>query len=75
MIKRLVAAPLWFIAMGWGYALAAYFFGLPADGGLIVGALAAAFVFIDPTGALWGSKTRASSANKPGRRSATASTR
>ena len=54
MIKRLVAAPLWFISVGWAYALAAYFLGLPADGGVIVGALAAAFVFIDPTGAFWG---------------------
>ena len=64
MVKRLVAAPLWFFTMWWGYAILAYFTGLPEEGGAIVGALVAAFVFMDPTGAIWGTKTRASSANR-----------
>ena len=76
MVKRLVAAPLWFFSMGWAYALAAYIFGLPSDGGIIVGTVAAALVFFDPTGAFWGSKTRASSSTgSPDGLGATASSR
>jgi hypothetical protein len=65
MVKRVVASALWFFSVGWAYALVAYFTGLPADGGLVVGALVAAFVFLDPTGFFWGSKSRASSATRP----------
>ena len=76
MVKRLVAAPLWFLTMWWAYAIAAYFLGLPAGGGVIVGALAAAFVFMDPTGVFWGPKTRRSTpARSTEGLGATASTR
>ena len=61
MVKRLVAAPLWFLSMWWGYALAAHYLGFSGDAGAIVGTVAAALVLIDPTGVFWGSKSRASS--------------
>jgi hypothetical protein len=65
MVKRLVAAPLWLLSMWWGYSLAAYALGLPSDGGIVVGAFAAALVVLDPTGVFWGAKSRASSSARP----------
>jgi hypothetical protein len=58
MVKRLVAVPLWFVSIWLMYGLAAYFLGLPDTGGAVLGALVAAFVFLDPTGALFGAKDR-----------------
>ena len=55
---RIVAIPLWFISVWFAYGLVAYFLGLPADGGAVIGALAAAFVALDPTGAIWGARRR-----------------
>jgi len=46
------------------YGLAAYFLGLPDSGGAVVGALMAAFVFMDPTGQLGSrSQSRRAKAN------------
>ena len=53
MVKRIVAAPLWFVSTWLMYGLVAYFLGIPETGGAIVGALVAAFVCLDPTGAFW----------------------
>ena len=58
MVKRIVAAPLWFLAVWTTYSLVAYALGLPFGGGAILGALAAAFIVLDPTGALWGVRTK-----------------
>jgi hypothetical protein len=58
MVKRLVAVPLWFVSIWMMYGLAAYFLGLPDTGGAVLGALVAGFVWLDPTGALFGAKTR-----------------
>lgn len=58
MLKRLVAVPLWFISMWLAYALVAYFLGLPTDGGAVLGALTAAFIGLDPTGAFWGRQSQ-----------------
>ena len=55
---RIVAIPLWFISVWFAYGLVAYFLGVPADGGAVIGALAAAFVALDPTGAFWGARKR-----------------
>jgi hypothetical protein len=55
---RIVAIPLWLISVWFAYGLVAYFLGVPADGGAVIGALAAAFVALDPTGAFWGTRTR-----------------
>jgi hypothetical protein len=65
MLKRVVGVPLWFYATWWGYAIVTFHLGLPTEGGIVVGALVAAFVFLDPTGAFWGSKSRASSSARP----------
>jgi hypothetical protein len=65
MLKRVVAVPLWIYATWWGYAIVTFHLGLPAEGGIVVGALVAAFVFLDPTGAFWGPKSRASSHTRP----------
>lgn len=53
MFKRAIAALLWFVPTWWAYAIVAHFLGLPAEGGVVLGALVAAFVVIDPTGVLW----------------------
>ena len=37
---RIVAIPLWFISVWFVYGLVAYFLGVPADGGAVIGALA-----------------------------------
>ena len=60
MHKRVVAVPLWFVSVWMMYGLVAYFAGLPSDGGAVLGALSAAFVWMDPTGALWGGRPRPS---------------
>ena len=57
VFKRSVAAAAWFVSCWWAYSLIAYFLGLPADGGAVIGVLAAAFVALDPTGAFWGKRT------------------
>jgi len=54
MVKRIAAVPLWFVSIWVAYGLVAYFTGLPENAGAILGALAAAFVFMDPTGVFWG---------------------
>jgi len=54
MLKRISAIPLWFVSIWLMYGLVAYFTGLPENAGAILGALAAAFVFMDPTGVFWG---------------------
>jgi hypothetical protein len=56
MLKRVVAVPLWFISIWFAFGLAVYPLGLPADGGAVLGALLAALVWMDPTGAFWGPK-------------------
>ena len=55
---RIVAIPLWFISVWFAYGLVAYFLGLPSDGGAVLGALLAALVALDPTGAFWGPRRR-----------------
>jgi len=50
MVRRSALAALWFMSGWMTYALVAYFLGLPDSGGAVVGALLAAFVFMDPTG-------------------------
>ena len=54
MAKRLVAMPLWFVSIWLMYGLVAYFLDMPDRGGAVLGALVAAFVWLDPTGAFWG---------------------
>ena len=54
MVKRIAAVPLWFVSIWLTYGLVAYFTGLPENAGAILGALTAALVFMDPTGAFWG---------------------
>jgi hypothetical protein len=58
MVKRIVAAPLWFLAVWTIYSLVAYVVGLPFGRGAILGALVASFIVLDPTGALWNRRTR-----------------
>lgn len=66
MHKRLVAVPLWFVSVWMMYGLVAYVAGVPSNGGAILGALSAAFVFMDPTGALWGKRlARSASDHRP----------
>ena len=64
MVKRIVAVPLWFISVWLMYGLVAYFAGMPSDGGVILGSLAAAFVWMDPTGALWGERSNSSTSGR-----------
>lgn len=58
MVKRIVAAPLWFLAVWTIWSLVAYALALPFGAGAILGALAAAFILLDPTGALWRPRTQ-----------------
>jgi hypothetical protein len=53
MVKRIAAVPLWFVSIWLTYGLVAYFTGLPESAGAILGAMTAAFVFMDPTGIFW----------------------
>ncbi len=53
MFKRIVAAPLWLIAVWCLYDLAAYFTGLPRVVGPVLGTALAAFVVVDPLGLFW----------------------
>ena len=58
MLKRIVAAPLWFLAVWTIYSLVAYVLGLPFARGAILGALVAAFIVLDLTAALWGTRAK-----------------
>lgn len=58
MVKRIVVVPLWFVSTWLMYGLIAYFIGVPDTGGAVLGALTAALVCLDPTGAFWGPKER-----------------
>ena len=58
LLKRSIGAVLWSVSTWWAYALIAHFLGLPTNGGVVLGALVAAFVLMDPTGAFRGSRTR-----------------
>lgn len=60
MGKRIAATGLWFVAVWMTYGMTAYFAGLPELGGALVGGLAAAVVWIDPTGRLWAIQATAS---------------
>ncbi len=76
MFKRAVAATAWFVSTWWVYALFAYFLGLPAGGGAVIGALFAGFVAMDPTAAFWGPRKRdVTEADRPGALGLTAPTR
>ena len=57
MVKRILAAPLWFLAVWTIWSLVAYVVGLPFGGGAILGALVAAFIVLDPAGAIWNHRT------------------
>ena len=61
MVRRTALAALWFVSTWLAYGLVAYFLGVPDTGGAVIGALIAALVWIDPTGALWSGKARATS--------------
>jgi hypothetical protein len=63
MGKRILAAPLWFVSVWLMYGLIAYFLGLPDRGGAILGALTAALICLDPTGAFWGRRASSSVRN------------
>ena len=65
MDRRLAAVPLWFISIWLTYGLVAYFLGISHEGGAVLGALLAAFVWMDPTGAFWGSKDRTDETASP----------
>jgi hypothetical protein len=76
MLKRAVAAAFWFVPTWWAYAIIAQFLGLPAEGGVVLGALVAAFVAMDPTGVLWGPRKRdVTGASRPDALGLTAPTR
>ena len=56
MNKPIVAAFLWFMAIWLGVGLIGNLVGWPTDIGALLGAVVAAIVWADPTGALWGPK-------------------
>ena len=53
MTKRFAAALLWFVAVWMIYGLVEYLIGLPDFGGVLLGAIASALVFMDPTRSIW----------------------
>jgi hypothetical protein len=53
LLRRALAAFLWFEAVGSGAGLVLYLSGLPRDLSLVVGLAAGAFVFVDPMHLLW----------------------
>jgi hypothetical protein len=76
MNKRLVATVLWFVSVWLAVGLVGNIVGRPTDVGAILGAVIAAFVWTDPTGALWHAKTTARSTDgQSDGRGATAPTR
>ncbi len=53
MIKRILAACCWFVAVTWAYNYLGFYLGLPQLAGLVIAAAVGAFVGIDPAGVLW----------------------
>jgi hypothetical protein len=64
MVKRIISVPLWFVSVWLMYGLVAYFLGVPDGGGAILGALTAALIALDPTGAFWGRPDLPTAANR-----------
>jgi hypothetical protein len=56
MSRRTLAAGLWFVSLWMMYGLVASLAGLPDTGGIIIGALVASTVWLDPTHQIWGSR-------------------
>ncbi len=59
MVKRVVAALLWFYALWYAGAMLTAFLGVPDLLGPIVGAAAAVLIGFDPRGVIWSPKTAA----------------
>ena len=53
MVKRIVSATLWFVAVGWGFNLLGLITGTPPIMGFAIGIAAGAFVGIDPMHLFW----------------------
>jgi hypothetical protein len=53
MAKRLTAVVLWFVSVWMTYGLVDYAFGLPDAGGVVLAALAAFIVGVDPAKRIW----------------------
>ncbi len=60
MVKRAVAAPLWFLAILCLYDLVAYFTGVPRIVGPLVAATVSTIVSIDPGHVVWTARPAAS---------------
>jgi hypothetical protein len=70
MVKRLASATLWFIVVGWGLNFVTLLLGLSEVIGLIVAAIVALFLGVDPMHLLWPERVRVEEPG-PARASAT----
>lgn len=53
MAKRSLAVVLWFVSVWMTYGLVDYAIGLPDAGGVVIAALAAFLVGVDPAKRIW----------------------
>ncbi len=53
MVRRVLAAIFWFVAIGAWYGFASFAFGLPQAFGPLVAVAVAAFVAVDPAHVIW----------------------
>jgi hypothetical protein len=53
MVRRVLAAIFWFVAVSAWYGFAAFAFGLPEAAGPVVAIVVAAFVAVDPAHLIW----------------------
>ena len=58
MVRRITISALWFLAFFCLHELAWSVFGSPRMLGVAIGALAAAYVWLYPTGVFWGANDR-----------------
>ena len=56
MVKRVLAATLWFFAIAYGWNYVAAFLGFSEMPGLMLGAVAAALIAGDPLHRIWSSQ-------------------
>lgn len=58
MVRRILAAVFWFVAIGAWYGFASFAFGLPQALGPVLAAAIALFVAVDPGHVIWTARAR-----------------
>lgn len=65
MVKRAVAASLWFVVITWAYNYLGYYLGMLFLAGPVIAAAVAAFVGLDPLHVIWPTMAKEAQSEPP----------